>query len=81
MATKRAASRKVRRIYEFIKANQHLHSIESMCRLLGVARSGYYEWQRTPVSLRAQERGGPANLNNAISGNSGHNAGPRPVWQ
>lgn len=26
-------------------------------------------------------RSGPANLNNAISGNSGHNAGPRPVWQ
>jgi len=55
MATKRAASRKVRRIYDFIKANQHLHSIESMCRLLEVARSGYYEWLRTPVSLRAQE--------------------------
>ena len=55
MATKRAASRKVRRIYEFIKANQHLHSIESMCRSLGVARSGYYEWLRTPVSLRAQD--------------------------
>lgn len=55
MATTRVNSRKVRRIYEFIKANQHLHSIESMCRLLGVARSGYYEWLRTPVSLRAQE--------------------------
>ena len=28
-----------------------------------------------------EERSGPANLNNAISGNSGHNAEPKPVWQ
>lgn len=27
------------------------------------------------------DRSGPANLNNAISGNSGHNAEPKPVWQ
>ena len=26
-------------------------------------------------------RSGPANLNNAISGNSGPNAEPKPVWQ
>jgi hypothetical protein len=30
---------KVRRIYEFIKANQHLHRVETVCRLLDVARS------------------------------------------
>ena len=43
MAT-RMNSGKVRRIYAFIKANQHFHSVESMCRLLEVARSGYYAW-------------------------------------
>jgi hypothetical protein len=41
----RLSSGKVRRIYEFIRANQQLHSVETMCRLLEVARSGYYAWR------------------------------------
>ena len=28
-----------------------------------------------------KDRSGPANLNSAISGNSGHEAGPRAAWQ
>ena len=54
MAT-RMSSGKVRRIYEFIKTNQHIYSVESMCRVLEVARSGYYAWLQEPVSHRAQE--------------------------
>ena len=46
---------KARRIYEFIKANQHRHSVETMCRLLEVARRGYYAWLQEPISNRAQE--------------------------
>jgi putative transposase len=42
-------------IYEFIKAHQHQFSVEMMCRLLEVTRSGYYEWLKNPVSKRAQE--------------------------
>ena len=45
----------VRQIYTFIKANQHQHSIETMCRVLGVALSGYYAWLQSPVSCRARE--------------------------
>jgi hypothetical protein len=34
------------------------------------------------LSLIGQaQRSGSANLNNTISGNSGHNAEPKPVWQ
>jgi len=51
----RMSSGKARRIYEFIKANQQRHSVESMCRLLEVARSGYYAWLQEPVSHRARE--------------------------
>jgi putative transposase len=54
MSAKRSASR-VREIYRFIEAHQKQHSVEMMCRVLGVARSGYYEWLREPVSKRGQE--------------------------
>jgi putative transposase len=49
------ADRSVRRKYEFIKANQKIYDTRMMCRLLGVARSGYYAWLRKPNSDRELE--------------------------
>jgi len=49
------ADRSVRRKYEFIKANQKKYDTRMMCRLLGVARSGYYAWLRKPNSDRELE--------------------------
>ena len=54
MSTKLSAGR-VRSTYELIKAHRHRYSVQAMCRILGVAPSGYYEWLTQPISNRAQE--------------------------
>ncbi len=45
----------VRRVYAFIKAHRQAYSVETMCRVLSVAPSGYYKWLQQPISNRALE--------------------------
>jgi putative transposase len=47
--------RSVRATYEFIKAHQSEHRTDTMCRILAVARSGFYAWLRPPRSDHAAE--------------------------
>ena len=49
------STRKVRRVYEFIKENRNQYDVKMMCRLLEVTRSGYYAWLHEPISHRVQE--------------------------
>lgn len=45
---------KTQRIYKFIDAHRNGFSIQMTCRLLGVARAGYYAWRvniRCPIEL------------------------------
>jgi putative transposase len=54
MSTKPSTGR-VRSTYEFIETHRGEYSVQMMCRVLGVAQSGYYEWLQQPISNRAQE--------------------------
>lgn len=54
MSTQQSAGR-VRSTYAFIKAHREQYSLQSMCRVLGVAPSGYYDWVQQPISNRGQE--------------------------
>lgn len=49
------STKRVRAIYEFIKAHRLEYSVQMMCRTLEVAPSGYYAWLLQPVSNRGQE--------------------------
>jgi putative transposase len=54
MSTRSSAGR-VRETYEFIKAHRTTFSVQTLCRVLDVAPSGYYAWLQQPLSNRALE--------------------------
>ena len=54
MSTK-ASTRRVRATYDFIKMHRDRYDVRAMCRVLGVAPSGYYKWLLRPISNHAQE--------------------------
>jgi len=51
----RKGAGKVRKTYQFIEAYRSQFPVEVMCKVLGVAPSGYYDWLKHPISNRAQE--------------------------
>jgi putative transposase len=42
-------------VFGFIAAKKAEHSVKTMCRVLGVSRSGYHAWARRAPSARARE--------------------------
>lgn len=51
--SKHQAPGRVRSVYEFIKVNRDLYSVQMMCRVLELAPSGYCDWLQQPMSNRA----------------------------
>ena len=72
MSTQQRAGR-VRSTYAFIKAHRERYSVQSMCRILGVAPSGYSEWILQPISNRLPRRRPPAPVDpGVVHRESGH---------
>jgi putative transposase len=46
----RKGAGKVRKTYQFIEAHRTQFPVEVMCKVLGVAPSGYYDWLKHPIS-------------------------------
>src|SRR6185295_3531107 len=44
--------------YRFIQAEKAVYPVEVLCRVLEVARSGFYAWGRRPLGIRAQQNDG-----------------------
>ena len=52
---RRVLCQAVRVRYAFIREHESTHPVRRLCRMMNVHPSGYYAWQRQPLSTRAQE--------------------------
>ncbi|WP_425319116.1 IS3 family transposase [Staphylococcus lutrae] len=43
-------------IYEFIYQHRHEFRVTKMCKVLGVSKSGYYDWKKRPASSQQKRR-------------------------
>lgn len=62
---KRIRGNRARLAYKFIEAHRRQYPVETLCGVLEVAPSGYYDWLKHPISNRAQEDARPSIVNSS----------------
>ncbi|WP_423822904.1 IS3 family transposase [Salinisphaera sp. SPP-AMP-43] len=66
--------------YAFIRSAQSAHHVAMLCRVLGVSRSGFYDWQRRKPSRRSQNDKTLVTRIGEIQQASRHAYGYRKSW-
>jgi putative transposase len=66
--------------YRFMNDHRHIHPIATLCRILQVARAGFYKWLHQPDSERAREDARLLTLIRDSYVGSGGVYGSRRVW-
>ena len=67
--------------YHFIEEHQGAFRVTSMCRVLGVSRSGFYGWRTRPVSTRTQANENLLKRIREIHARSQENYGAVKTWR
>ncbi len=67
--------------YQFIEQHREAFRLTTLCRVLGVSRSGYYEWRDRPPCARALENERLLGLIRRIHTDSRENYGERKTWE
>lgn len=67
--------------YRFIEAHRETFRVSALCAVLGVSRSGYYEWRERPPSERALENERLLGLIRQVHADSRENYGERKTWE
>lgn len=67
--------------YRFIEEHRETFRVRALCAVLGVSRSGYYEWRERPPSERALENERLLGLIRQVHADSRENYGERKTWE
>jgi len=67
--------------YRFIEEHRRAFGVSAMCTVLGVSRSGYYEWRERSPSERALENERLLGLIRQVHADSRENYGERKAWE
>jgi putative transposase len=67
--------------YQFIREHESRYSIRSLCRVMEVSRSGFYEWRDRPCSARSAENTKLLACIRQIHQRSNENYGAIKTWK